>query len=163
MLVPQNGWFLMGNKQMNQFDSHDSHFSKSLALSIACLNSVAWCVLFQMHLVHASLEALSSSSRHESAVMALLATLSWTLFASSWCIVYAPWQKTQGMATGQFFRKAALSKTMADKADTPHSKLQQKNASTPGLFHRRCAPGLSVGCPCNLQRLAKCRSEVEMS
>ena len=76
---------------------------------------------------------------------------------------YAPWQKTQGMARGQFFRKAALSKTMADKADTPHSKLQQKNASTPGLFHRRCAPGLSVGCPCNLQRLAKCHSEVEMS
>jgi hypothetical protein len=156
-------YILMGNNQMNQFDSHDSHFSKSLALSIACLNSVAWCVLFQMHLVHASLEAISSSSRHESAVMALLATLSWALFASSWCIFYAPWQKTQGMATGQFFRKAALSKTMADKADTPHSKLQQKNASIPGLFHRRCAPGLSVGCPCNLQRLAKCHSEVEMS
>ena len=36
-------------------------------------------------------EVLSSSSRHASAVMALLATLSWTLFASCWCILYAPW------------------------------------------------------------------------
>lgn len=35
-------------------------------------------------------EVLSSSSRHASAVMALLATLSWTLFASCWCILYAP-------------------------------------------------------------------------
>lgn len=33
-------------------------------------------------------KVLSSSSRHASAVMALLATLSWTLFASSWCILY---------------------------------------------------------------------------
>lgn len=52
------------------------------------LNSLVLQALVPVHGVNGleRTKAISSSSRHESAVMALLATLSWALFASSWCI-----------------------------------------------------------------------------
>mmetsp|Transcript_52445 Transcript_52445/g.85688 ORF Transcript_52445/g.85688 Transcript_52445/m.85688 type:complete len:375 (+) Transcript_52445:168-1292(+) len=54
------------------------------------LNSLVLQALVPVHGVNGleRTKAISSSSRHESAVMALLATLSWALFASSWCIFY---------------------------------------------------------------------------
>eukprot|EP00438_Fugacium_kawagutii_P002398 Skav210783 [mRNA] locus=scaffold275:38997:52806:+ [translate_table: standard] len=54
------------------------------------LNSLVLQALVPAHGVNGleRTKVLSSSSRHESAVMALLATLSWALFASCWCISY---------------------------------------------------------------------------
>mmetsp|Transcript_41507 Transcript_41507/g.51091 ORF Transcript_41507/g.51091 Transcript_41507/m.51091 type:complete len:358 (+) Transcript_41507:382-1455(+) len=54
------------------------------------LNSLVLQALVPAHGVNGleRTKVLSSSSRHASAVMALLATLSWMLFASFWCISY---------------------------------------------------------------------------
>ena len=111
-------------------------------------------------------EVLSSSSRHASAVMALLATLSWTLFASSWCILYAPCHlqfRSEWCQTEELF--------YTGKRHMPDSLTQFKVSSVQidsalvfgGLLHRRCPARLSMGRARCLYSLAECHFQIQMT